>query len=110
MPIYDYRCVCGDKFEVAKSIHDATAPEHCPQCGALGERVFTKFYFNGAAVQNAEWNPAFGQVVNNKYHRSELAKRNNMVEIGNDYVSPDSVHKEMETKKADDWRRGWERV
>jgi len=110
MPIYDYSCVCGDKFEVVKSIKDATNVEHCPNCGAPGQRILTKFYFSGASVQNAEWNPAFGQVVNNKYHRSELAKRNNMVEVGNDYKSSESQHKQMEAQKEADWKRGWDKV
>ena len=110
MPTYDYRCQDCGPFEVIKSMNDATNPENCPDCGHLGERVFTRFYFSGAAVQNAEWNPAFGCWVKNKYHRSELAKKNNMVEVGNDFHTPDSVHKTMEKQKHDDWKRGWEKV
>jgi len=110
MPIYDYSCVCSNHFEVVKPMSAATNIEHCPSCNEPGQRVFTKFFFNGAAVQNAEWNPAFGQVVNNKYHRSELAKRHNMVEVGNDYHKPDNVHKTMDSQRHDKWKRGWESV
>jgi len=110
MPIYPYKCVCGDTFDVVKTMSEATTPETCPQCGSVAARLFTRFFFNGAAVQHAEYNPAFGQVVNNKYHRSELAKRNNMVEIGNDYHSPDNIEKENAAKREEKRRRNWESV
>lgn len=110
MPIYDYSCPRDGHFEVVKTMSEATNAEHCPQCGDIGQRIFTKFYFSGAAVQNAEWNPAFGCVVNNKYHRSELAKRNNMVEVGNDFHKPDNVHKTMDAQREEKRKRSWEKV
>lgn len=110
MPIYDYSCVCGDRFEVVKRMADATNEERCPKCNAVGQRIFTKFYFSGAAVQNAEWNPAFGCVVNNKYHRSELAKRKNMVEVGNDFQKPDTIHKTMDAQREEKRIKSWEKV
>lgn len=110
MPTYDYRCSCGETFDVVKTMSDAARAEHCPACSNVAERVFTKFYFSGAAVQEAEWNPAFGQVVKNKYHRSELAKRHNMIEVGNDYGSGEGAQKHFEKQKQDAWKAGWEKV
>lgn len=109
MPTYDYRCICGD-FEVIKRMSEAQKVEYCPVCDKPANRKFTRFYFSGAAVQHAEWNPAFGQVVNNKYHRSELAKRHNLVEVGNDYHSGEDMNKTFEKDKQRAWKEGWEKT
>lgn len=110
MPIYDYRCACGSVFDVTKTMSEATRPENCPQCGSIGQRIFLPFLFHGASVQEAEYNPAFGCIVKNKYHRQELAKRHDVVEVGNDFKEPDNIHKHYEKQREDTRNARWESV
>lgn len=35
MPIYPYKCPCGEQFEVIKKIVAYNTPEPCPKCGTL---------------------------------------------------------------------------
>jgi putative FmdB family regulatory protein len=37
MPIYDYLCSAGHRFEKIQKMSDAP-PDSCPECGALVER------------------------------------------------------------------------
>lgn len=38
---YAYKCkVCGNEFEVMKSITFADKPEYCPICGGEGRRLY----------------------------------------------------------------------
>lgn len=61
-------------------------------------------------MQHAEFNPAFGQIVKNKYHRSELAKKHGWVEIGNDYKNPDLIHKQFDQIREEKREKAWESV
>jgi putative FmdB family regulatory protein len=108
--IYEYRCVkCERKFEVIKSMRDFDRNEFCERCGAPGEPVFSpKVQILGASVQHAEYNPGLGQVVKNKRHRQEIAKRKGLVEIGSDYKAPENIHKEFESKRDDKRKKRWE--
>jgi putative FmdB family regulatory protein len=36
--IYEYKCSCGEIFEVTKAAKDYDKPENCPKCG-LGPAV-----------------------------------------------------------------------
>ncbi len=64
--------------------------------------------FIGASVQNAEYNPAFGQVVKNKYERSELCKKHGVEEIGNE--RPDTIRKEHKKTKESIRKERWNSV
>ena len=64
-------------------------------------------YVIGAKVENAEYNPAFGQVVKNKNHRNELAKQRGLIEIGNE--KPSTLHKHAENTKLENAKRRWEK-
>lgn len=39
MPIYDYRCLCGNRFTAYHSIREYLAPTECPRCGETAEKV-----------------------------------------------------------------------
>lgn len=42
MPYYDYSCpACEHTWDVIKSMNDASNPESCPKCGAIGQRIFS---------------------------------------------------------------------
>lgn len=41
MPVYEYGCdVCGKRFEVRQSMHDA-AVSACPECGGVTRRIYS---------------------------------------------------------------------
>ena len=106
---YEYACPsCAKRFDVIKTVSEMNAPETCA-CGTVAERQFvpSRVHFVGAKVQHAEWNPAFGQVVKDKYHRSELAKRHGMVEIGNDYKTPDKIHETFDKVREEKREKRW---
>jgi hypothetical protein len=49
------------------------------------ERVFSaSVHFIGTKVQDAEYYPSLGRVVKNNYERSELMKKHNLIEVGNE--------------------------
>lgn len=109
---YEYHCrACDHWFDVIKSYKDMERNENCPECGEFGFRQFvpSKVSFNSTSVQNAEYNPAFGEVVKNKRHREDLAKRKGMVEVGNDYGSAEKMQKHFdevrEKKREDRWNK-----
>jgi len=39
MPVYNFRCECGD-YSVIRPMSEYTSDEPCPICGKAGERVF----------------------------------------------------------------------
>jgi len=108
MPIYDYACEkCDNDYEIIKSIKDYDAKDPCPTCGNIGRRHFsTQIFFTGTKSEDAEYNPGLGTVTKSKKHRDELAKRMNLVELGNE--KPETVHnifdksREEKRKKAYD--------
>lgn len=107
---YEYECTkCAKRFDVIKSVKDIDVNEFCPNCEAPAERKFSfRVHIIGAAVQNAEYNPALGCVVKNKAHREEIAKRKGLVEIGNDFKSPDDIHKKFDQDRAEKKNKAWE--
>lgn len=106
---YEYQCPsCHHDFEVIKSVARYRDPENCPRCQAPAEkRVSIPSGFINASVEHAQWNPAFGQVVKNRYHRAELAKRHNVIEVGNDYGGGETMaqtfDRDREAKRESRW-------
>jgi putative FmdB family regulatory protein len=41
MPLYEYDCQSHGLFETMHSMHDAAAPERCPNCGEQAPRVLS---------------------------------------------------------------------
>ena len=109
--IYEHRCVkCEQKFDVVKSVKDIDVNEFCPHDGAPAERVFvpTRVYFSGATVTHAEYNPGLGCVVKNKAHKDDICKRRGLVEIGNDFKKPDTIHKTFSEDREAKRKKRWE--
>ncbi len=95
-----------------KSMHDSARTENC-ECGELLKRIYTSFSFYGEKLSSAEFNPAFGKIINNKNHLKEvLAKHRDqtgseMIEVGNENLEKlhsDSA-KRQEQKREDSWRK-----
>ena len=107
--IYPYRCECGTSFDVVKAMADAAREEKC-QCGKVAQRVFCAPLIGGAKVFNAEYYPSLGKVIHNKRElRTELDRRN-LVEVGNDFKSGESMANHFEKARNEERERGWERL
>jgi putative FmdB family regulatory protein len=99
---YEYNCAqCQTSFDVMKPVKDMEREEKCATCETVAVRRFvpSRVYFIGTKVQHAEYNPGLGCVVKNAEHRSELAKRRDLVEIGNDFKAPDTIHKKFDQER-----------
>lgn len=109
---YVYKCTgCNRRFEVVKSVKDMDVNEYCPKCDSPGEKAFMpeNIYVSKAAVTHAEYNPGLGCVVKNDYHKSEILKKRDLVEVGNDFGSGEKMQKDFDTarekKLADRWEK-----
>lgn len=103
MPTYDYDCEkCDKPYDVVRSIteYDKNGPiDECPQCGNIGNRVFSVTTFLGEKVESSEYNHGLGCVVKNKKHREEICKKKGLVEIGNE--KPSQVRKNTERERKE---------
>jgi putative FmdB family regulatory protein len=111
--IYEYRCVpCGTRFDVIKSVAEIDRPEACEECGGQAQRHFVPsvVYFSGTKVEDAEYNPALGCITKGKRHREEVAKRQGLVEVGNDFGSGESLQKHFESEHTRKREKAWEEV
>jgi putative FmdB family regulatory protein len=112
VPTYDWTCEKCDKgFETIESIKEYSGKAECPTCGnPTTERNYSRclFYNVGASVENAEYNPAFGQIVKNSKHRKELAKAHGLVEIGNEPT--EKIHKKFESDRSEKRKKAWDDV
>lgn len=50
MPVYDFQCECGLRFEQSVRFAERDKPFQCPSCGALASRLMPKTV-NGVFVQ-----------------------------------------------------------
>ena len=56
MPVYDYKCVKGHRFETFQSMSD-TPLTKCEECGAKAERVLhaPAIHFKGSGFHNTDY-------------------------------------------------------
>lgn len=110
IPQYDWRCAkCDKEFDLVQSIKGYDGRGTCPTCGNVSrERIIKGVHFIGAAVENAEYNPALGQVVKNSRHRADIAKQKGLVEIGNEPT--EKIHKKFEQDRAEKLKKSWDEV
>lgn len=110
--IYDYFCQkCELEFTLIKSVKDYKSQENCQSCGNPSDRIFSaKVYFTGTKVQDSEFNIGLGKITKSKQHREELAKRAGLVEIGNDFKKPDSIHKQFDSERADKLKKRYDEI
>lgn len=110
---YQYNCEkCQSTFDVIKSVKDIDVNEFCPKCENPATRQFvpSKVHFTGTRVQHAEYNPGLGAVTKNKEHRSELAKRKGLVEVGNDFKSGESMQTHFDTAREEKLKKRYEDI
>jgi putative FmdB family regulatory protein len=111
VPTYTFRCdKCDENFETIESIKSYDGDGECPKCKNISREVIlsANIHFIGASVQNAEYNPGLGQVVKNKKHREELAKRRGLIEVGNEKTS--TLHKMADETRAERIKKSWDEV
>lgn len=89
--VYPFKCTpCGLEFDVVKHHSKSSTKEKCPTCKNVADRVFTKLFFIGTKVEDAEYNHGLGMVTKSKRHRNDEAKARGLVEVGNDAKPKDS--------------------
>ena len=105
--IYEYHCKdCGLAFDVVKPYSEMENHEACKSCGQTAVRQFLPriIHLSKTKVEHPEYNPGLGMVVKNAYHRSEICKEKNLIEVGNENVLKESErvqkNKRAERKKA----------
>lgn len=56
MPVYDYRCEKGHRFEVVQSMSDSPL-DKCEECGAPAQRVLhaPAIHFKGSGFHNTDY-------------------------------------------------------
>jgi putative FmdB family regulatory protein len=107
--IYQYQCnTCHMDFELTIPASEYNDPAGCPKCFGNGIKLFTPFLFSGSRPQHAEYNPAFGKVIKNSYHRKEEAKKRDWIEIGNEKVH--NIENDFARAREDKWKRSWAEV
>lgn len=116
MPTYDWSCWnCGEKFSKLESIHSYDGRADCPACERTctsKDRNFSRArtQFIGTKVQDAEYNPGLGRVIKNKRDLDWACKEKNVVEVGNDYKSGESMQTGFERDKQRAREKSWESV
>lgn len=69
MPIYEYRCGCGQEFEELKLMSQCSESSVCPQCGVRAERKISSMHYRMAepfsVVDNDGNTTQKKQVLNN---------------------------------------------
>ena len=74
-------------FDVIKNAKYYDTEEKCSTCGEVAVRIFKpKIHLSGTKVEDAYYNPAFGQVIKSSQQAKEKAKELGMVEVGNERV------------------------
>ena len=107
---YEYLCEeCGVLTDVIKSVADLDRREECEHCeGTLSRQFNFNVHFVGSGVESAEYNPGLGAVTKSKYHRSELAKRKGVVEVGSDFGTSNKMQAHYDGERARKRAKSWE--
>lgn len=110
MPTYEYFCEkCEKQYDEIKSIKEYDGKDRCPLCKSQGYRILScNIQFIGEKVESPEYNPGLGMIVKNKKHRDEMAKRMNLVEIGNE--KPDSIHNYFDKSREEKRKKAYDDV
>lgn len=91
-------------------MHDSARVETCTACNITLTRIYTSPMLVGTSVFTPEYNPGLGQVVYSQRHKEELCKKMGVVEIGNDYSSPEKIHKEVDKGIAERNEAGYQQA
>lgn len=107
--IYPYGCSCGRKFDVTKSIHNATDPERCA-CGEIAQRIFVAPMISGSKIFEAEYYPALGKVITNKKELQNEMARRDIVQIGNDWGTGEKMQTHFDKQRQENREKAWDKA
>ena len=113
MPIYPYRCFhCSNEFEVWSNISDLdNVDAKCPECDMIlssKDRLISgRIYFSGEKSEDESFCNALGCVVKNDRHRQEIAKRRDLIAVGDASTESiakftDDIKTGLETKRSNE--------
>lgn len=62
MPIYEYRCICGNNFRVLKTENQEADNQKCPRCGSskLEKAIASSIIPNSDDLQNIKYPDCIG--------------------------------------------------
>ena len=103
--IYEYKCEkCKINFDIVKHHSKHRDPENCGKCGLQGLRLFGNAELSIDKMQ-PEYYHAFGEVVKSRRHRTELMKKNDMVEMGSE--KPKKMHSRFQNQRDQKRNQRW---
>lgn len=107
--IYEYECPqCKKTFEFIRAMADHRKQEMCKDCGSSLIRIISRPTLSISKTDWPEYNPGLGEVVNNRRHRADLAKRRGLIEIGNENMN--KIEKKLKREKAERKEREWNQI
>lgn len=78
MPLYEYKCSCGNLWEARHSV-DFRNEEVCPDCGFRPQRVYS---FNNKPVVHEYFSENLNARVTGPKQKARLLKEKNLTEVG----------------------------
>lgn len=109
---YEYHCqACDQYFDVTKSHTHMRDPEDCSHCGGADtKRLFypRSVELSKTKVKHAEYNPGLGCVVKNERHKDYLMKSKDVVEVGNDWKTGQTMQKDYYESRETKRKRTWD--
>jgi putative FmdB family regulatory protein len=85
MPIYDFRCACGNVFTEYRTIDGRNCAPSC-SCGGEVERVLSAPYIQ-PDIQPFKNVANKGEWITSRSHKREMLAKTGMVEVGDSGMS-----------------------
>jgi predicted nucleic acid-binding Zn ribbon protein len=110
MATYDYKCPEGHRFTIIMSIKEYSdgIDESCPICSAKGNRVYFAPTISVPKGFQADYYPSLGKVFESKRDLDYHLDKNNLVAVGNDFGSGDSMQKHFDQTREYNQKKKWE--
>lgn len=106
---YDYKCTCGNTFEVVKPMADSDKEEICHKCQAVATRAY---YPTRGFVKNFEaaYYPALGKVFTNRKDLNYHLDSKGLVEVGNDFGDANKMIDRFDKDRQERIDKTWENI
>jgi len=99
MPIYEYKCKNGHKFDAFLKVSDYSKEQHCDCCGEIGVKQLSlpMVHVDIPAYQS----PSSGKWITSRTERREDLKRTNCVEYEPSMVQEVEKKRKVEDRELD---------
>jgi putative FmdB family regulatory protein len=78
MPIYEFRCECGERFDDFQHLSEVSGKEAiCPFCGTVAKRSWAHHNPPAVHIFKEEYYTAFSRVVKDPHDLREAIKQTN---------------------------------